>query len=103
MVLAVTLGVFTVNVILGFIIPVLTAVVTKASASPVLKGAVTLTLSAIAGLINTAITITGEAVFSQAMVQQATLTWLIALASYLGLWKQLEINNKLAPEFGLGK
>jgi hypothetical protein len=91
-----------VTVILGTLIPLLTGILTKLEASAKLKGFVTLTLAAVAGVVTQAVTDNGGAIFSDETLILAGLAWVQSVASYLGLWQSLAVNAKLAPDQGLG-
>lgn len=97
-----TLTPFTVIVISSLVIPVLTGLVTKASASAKLKASVALVLSLVAAAINTATQSNGVAVLSQALIQNTVLTVAVQLAMYLGVYKPVaNLNEKTAPDKGL--
>jgi hypothetical protein len=90
-----------VTVVLGTIIPLLTGILTKLNTSATVKGVVTLTLSAIAGVITQATTTDGGAILSDETLILAGLAWVQAVAAYLGLWRNLDTNAKLAPNKGI--
>jgi hypothetical protein len=91
----------TVTVLLSVLIPIVTAAVTKSAAPKLLKGCVSLLMSAIVGLFSTAVTASG-ADFSQQTLFLAAISFVIQLASYLGFYKPVDINNRIAPTKGLG-
>lgn len=97
-----TLAPFTVSVLSSLVIPVLVALVTKSGASSKLKGSLLLVLSSVAGVIATNLDTFGGAVLSQQTIQNAGMAFATSLAMYLGFYKTLGINDKLAPNFGLG-
>ncbi len=96
----------TVQLILGVILPLIVGVVTKANASKSVKALVLLILSLIGTTLSGAIGDDGAAVFSQEMLSGIVQTWVVAIATYYGLWKpsgaSAVINTKTA-DFGLGK
>lgn len=91
--------------ILGFGVPVVTAIVTTKVASSSLKAIVTAVLAAIAGLIAVAIEANGHIDISQWVVgvgQAAIAAW----AAYYGFWKPTLIAPKLqdaTKNFGIGE
>lgn len=99
---AVTFDSFTVLLVISLVIPFLTGVVTKVSASAGVKQVCTLVLSAAAGLIVTATQLDGTAVISKEAALNAALALGIAIVSYLGLYKPHDVNAKLAPTKGFG-
>lgn len=96
-----TLNPFTVLVILSWVIPVLTGLITKLNAPDIVKGGVALTLSYVAAAVSQAVTEDGSAIFSQETLSMAALSYVIQLSGYLGLMKPLKINEKLLPTKGL--
>lgn len=89
-----------ITLIAGFVIPAIVAAVTKSRAHPVLKTGVTAVLSAAATA--SAVFITGGiAVFSAATLKLFASAFASALVSYQSLWKQLHVNEKVAPDKGL--
>lgn len=90
--------------LVGTLIPLATAFVTKLRASPGLKAVVTLLLSVIAGTINSIVEAGGEFEL-RPTVTSVILTWLTAIASYYGLWKPTNAAPKvasIAPASGIG-
>ena len=97
-----TLSSFTVVVISGLLIPVLTGFLTKLVASAQTKSLVALIQSILAGVIATATSPDGTAVFSQALIQNTVLTIAIQLAMYIGVYKPIvDINARALPNVGL--
>lgn len=78
---------FIVSSIIGFLIPVVTALLTKATTPAWVKALSTAALSAIAGAINVSLVDGGGAVISQSTVVSAMLTFGAAIVSYVGWWK----------------
>lgn len=70
----------------AFLIPLLTGLITKYFASSGLKAISTLTLSAAAGLVQTAIDAGGSVVLKE-WIGSAVVAWVLSLATYYGLWK----------------
>lgn len=94
----------TVSVITGPVIPILTGLLTKSTAPTWVKQVVTLFLAAAAGVVSQAVGEDGTAVLSQAALVHAALAYVLAVATYLGLFKRdgVSINDVLAPNFGIG-
>lgn len=82
-----------VAILLGTIIPVLNGLVTKLTTSAGVKAILTLVLSTIAGLVTTATTDGGDAVFSGALLLNTSLSFVLAVATYAGFWKPLEVTS----------
>jgi hypothetical protein len=91
-----------VTMIASVVIPAITALLTKATASVGIKQAVTGLLSAVSGLLAVSTQIDGTAVISKPAVVLAIGTFLSAQAAYWGLWRPHELNAKVAPAAGLG-
>lgn len=91
------------TLIASALIPLVVGLLTKVTASAKLKAIVSIVLNAIQALIVSSVTSDGSAVIST----QTLILWAIGVAtsigSYLGVWKPADINQKLAPSFGLGK
>lgn len=96
----------TVEIIVGVLLPLVVGLVTKLTASPPVKSFLLLVLSLVGSTISNAIVSDGTAVFSQDMIVQIVTTWVIAIASYYGLWRpsgtSAAVNLKTA-NFGIGK
>ena len=86
----------------SLVIPAITALLTKATASVGIKQAVTALLSAVSGLLAVSTQLDGTAVISKPAVVLAIGTFLSAQAAYWGLWRPHELNAKVAPTAGLG-
>jgi hypothetical protein len=84
-------------------IPLIVGLLTKSTASAKLKAIVSIVLNAVQALIVSSATSDGSSVIST----QTLILWVIGVAtsvgSYIGVWKPVDINQKLAPSFGLGK
>lgn len=102
----ITLAPQTVQIILGVLLPLLVGIVTKLNASKAVKSFVLLILSLIGGTLSQAIASDGSAFFSQETLISVATTWVVAIASYYGLWKPSgtseSVNTKTA-NFGIGK
>lgn len=96
------LSAFIVTLVVAYLIPLVTAFITKVSASTTLKQFVTLVLSAASGFITNATMQDGTAVFTKQALLFAVLSFATANVAYLGTWKPHDINAKTAPRAGLG-
>lgn len=97
-----TLSALIVTTIVTFLIPAVTALLTKATASTGLKQFVTALLAAINGVVVTATQVDGTAVISKQALILALGSFLAAQAAYVGLYKPHDANGKIAPDKGLG-
>jgi hypothetical protein len=88
--------------VVSSVLPIVTAAVTKSSASTGIKQFVTALLSAASGLLVTATQLDGTAVISKESAVAALTVFILAQATYLGFWKPHAINAKVAPTVGLG-
>lgn len=101
-IMSVTLSPFTVVVISSFVIPVITGLLTKESASAKTKALVSSIQAIVAGFVTTATQADGSAVFSQALIQNTVLTIVMQLAVYLGVYKPIvNLNARTLPDKGL--
>lgn len=98
----VVLNATAVMIVLSLVIPAVVGIVTKYNAPPPVKYVVTLAASLIASLINTSITLDGTSVISKEALVLTGLQFLTATLAYLGLYKPLDANAKLAPGKGIG-
>ena len=97
-----TLSSFTMVVISGLIIPIITGLLTKITASAQTKALIAAIQSIVAGFIATAMAPNGTAVFSQALIQNIVLTVAIQIAMYVGIYKPVvDINSRTLPNVGL--
>lgn len=100
---AATLGPLAIQAIVGTLIPVATGLVTKSAAGPSVKQAVTAFLAAVSGLITASVAETGVAVISVETALLAFLAWIVAVATYNGVYSAQHLNDRLAPNRGLGE
>lgn len=91
----ITIDALVVTTLLGTILPILTGLITKMETSSGFKGTVLLFLSAAAGLLNSAITMDGTAVFSKETLFLAFLAWISSVATYQGILKPAKISTKV--------
>lgn len=91
--------------VVGFLIPVLTALVAKKVASSGLKSVVTLVLSALTATIATIVAADGHGFAWQAFVNAFLNTFGPAIVTYYGLWKPTGLAGTVAQAtqgFGVG-
>jgi hypothetical protein len=99
---SVTLSAFIVTLVVSYLIPLATALITKIDASVTLKQIVTAILAAVTGFLTQAISVDGTAVFSKESALFAILSFLTANVGYLYTWKSHDINATMLPRQGLG-
>lgn len=85
----------------GLVLPFVVALITKASASSTFKGVIGIILAALAALIERATLTDGGAVFTSALLFDVLMVYGPQLLTYLGVWKQVDLNSKIAPTKGL--
>lgn len=91
--------------IVGLLIPILTAVVTKHVASQGLKATVTTVLSALTAAVSVLVAADGHSFAWQAFVNAFVNTFIPAIALYYGFWKPTGLAGSVAAatkSFGLG-
>ncbi len=92
-----------VTMLSGLVIPVLVGLVTKSAARPPVKQVATILLSGVAALVASSTMIDGSAVFSVETALLAGMAWLMSVASYLGVYQPLDLNDRMLPGSGLGR
>ena len=85
--------------IVGFVLPLVIGLITKASLSKGAKAVVMLVLTGVASLINQVDANAG--ILTVEMLNTWLGTMLVTVASYYGVWKPLGAGN-IAPEKGIG-
>lgn len=93
---------FNVQIICGVIIPVIVATLTKYAAPPKLKASVTLVLSGAVALLSSLQGADGGVSLTEEIIVNFAVTQVVAIASYLGVFKPLDLNAKMMPQRGLG-
>lgn len=88
--------------ITGILLPIVVYFVTKASGNPVFKGVVALVVAAIDALIIRWTKLDGSMVFDQAALQDIFHVYGIQMLIYLGILRKTTLDQKVAPNFGLG-
>lgn len=91
-----------VTMLSGLGIPIIVGIVTKSGAAPQVKQVVTIVLAGVAALITSSTLADGSAVFSLETLLLAAMAWLVAIASYLGVYRPLNLNDHTLPNTGLG-
>lgn len=97
-----TISAIIVTLIISVVVPLATALLTKASASAGVKQFVTALLAAVTGLLVTSTQLDGTAVLSRPALLLAIGTFIAAQANYVGFWQPHALNAKVAPGVGLG-
>jgi len=98
----ITASAFLVTMIVSYLIPLATALITKLSASALVKQLVTAFLSAVTGFLTVSAGANGTAVFSAQSVLFAALSFAIANISYLSIFKPHDADAKILPTAGIG-
>lgn len=91
-----------VAILAGAVIPLLTGLVTKLSASPGLKGLLSLLLSVVVAFISQFVIATDGTFEIETAVVYLFVSFTSAIASYYGVWKPTGATTHLAPNSGLG-
>lgn len=98
----ITLSAVFVTLLVSFLLPAVVGLITKSSASAWVKQFVTAFLAMVTGLITTATTLDGTAVFSRDMLLLAIGSFILSQANYVTLYKPHAANDKLGPAQGIG-
>ena len=80
---------------------ILTGILTKIDTSSTVKAVVNLVLNAVNAAIVAAVVADGSAIFSEEVIITTLIGMAISVASYLGFYKPVELNQKLVPEKGI--
>ena len=96
------LDALTITVVVSLFIPIVTGLLTKYNASAMVKQIVTLIFSSATALVADGATSTGGALVTREDVTLAVISLVIAITSYLGIYKPHDVNAKLVPNVGLG-
>lgn len=94
-------GMQLVNLIVGVLLPILVALVTKYEHSAKIKALLLLVLSAVAGVLNSWLRHTGTFDWTQA-IWDAMTVFIIGVATLFGLWQPTGVND-VAKAFPKGK
>ena len=90
------------SLILTFLIPVAVALVTKVHLASKWKAAITMILSAVVVLLHRSTVDNGSAILSAKVAFDWAVTTSVAVASYVGFWQQVNVNQAMAPTVGVG-
>lgn len=81
------------SALVGVVLPILVALVTRHATSPAIKSLLLLLLSAVSSVLTEAL---NDAAFNwQQSIFGAVLTFIVGFATYLGLWKPTGVDDKL--------
>lgn len=97
-----TLSSAMVAVLLGLVLPVVVGFMTKANASDKVKIGVGIIVAGVASTVQNAVVADGSAFISAEMALNFVLVYGSQLLSYLGIWKPVRLNEKVAPDKGIG-
>ena len=97
----ITLSAFIVTLLVSHVLPLVTALVTKAHASSTVKQVVAAFLSAVTAFVTNATTLNGIAIFSAQSAVLALITFALSQLSYLAIFKPHGANAYIAPNFGI--
>lgn len=98
----ITLSAFLVTLVVGYLLPLGTALLTKLRASASVKQLITAVLSAVNGFIVTSTVQDGTAVFSKETLLFAILSFVTANVGYVYTFKPHGLDEKMAPHKGIG-
>lgn len=90
-----------VRLLIGLVLPVVLGLIVKVTNPEWVKVIGGIVVAAIAAVITENIQDNGTAVLSWDMFVGAVLIYVPQIVSYLGIWKPLDLNNRLAPDKGL--
>lgn len=99
---SITLDATLVTFIVSLFIPLAVGLITKSTASTTIKQIVLIVLNAINALVTTAVVGDGSAIITKEAATLFVLSLGISIASYLGIYKPQDANEKLASTKGLG-
>lgn len=97
-----TLSATAVAIALGLVLPFVVGLLTKLQASTSVKTAVGIIVAGVAATIQNAVSADGSAFISSEMFINFALVYGAQLLSYMGLWSNYGINQKTAPNKGIG-
>ena len=94
----------TVTLFGAVLLPLVVGVVSKNVAAKAVKSILLLSITALATLLARATLEDGKAVFTQELIQDGMVNWVVAIAAYYGLWKPTGVSetvNTRTADFGL--
>lgn len=89
------------TLITGLVLPFIIAIVVKAGHSARFKGVVAILIATVAALVERSQLADGSAIISSGALVDVLFVYGPQLLTYLGLWQHFQINDKLAPNFGI--
>lgn len=89
------------TLITGLVLPFILAIVVKNARSPRAKAVIAIVVAAAAALVERSQLADGSAMISSGALLDCLYVYGPQLLTYLGLWRHFEINQKLAPNFGI--
>ena len=96
------IGTLGVTLITGLLLPVAVGLITQVDAHPTVKFIVNAVLSTIGGVVAVSTTADGTAIISNTTAVAAGITLAISVASYLGLYRPVDLNRRTLPNAGIG-
>lgn len=90
------------KIIVGVLLPGVIGLVLKINLDAKAKGVISIVIAAIGALVVRWTTLEGDFLFDRAALQDIFHTYAIQLLTYLGIYRQFNINANLAPNFGIG-
>lgn len=91
------------TVVVGLLLPVVVAALTKNRASSRTRAVLAILGDAIAAIAIRATTVDGSGLIDQALIIDFAFLFVPTVASYVGFWQPVaQVNEKLAPNFGIG-
>lgn len=97
-----TLSAQAVAVALGLVLPFVVGFLTKVNAPKSVKSTVGIIVAGVAATIQNAVSADGSAFISSEMLLNFALVYGAQVLSYVGLWSNYGINEKTAPNKGIG-
>jgi hypothetical protein len=98
-----TIPALLVTIIVSYLTPILTGLLTRIDASASTKQFVAAVLSAVTGLVASSTLADGTAVFSTSTLTLAAIAFLANQTAYLGLYRPHGANSYLLPNIGIVK
>ena len=97
-----TIDASAVAIILGLVLPFVVSLMTKLNASKAVKATVGILAAGIGATIQHAVRDDGSAFLSGTMLLNFAIVYGTQVLSYHGLWSNYDINEKVAPNKGIG-
>lgn len=90
------------TILTGVALPIVVGFVTKLNASDRVKAVAGVVVAAVGAIVLRATTVDGAGVLDKALVVDVALVYLPQLASYVGVWSKFDLNQRTAPNTGIG-